>query len=167
VTFTTLYNLMKVGHILAAVAFAGGIFARQIVRRYAKATDDVVRFATLNEAAFHIENWLVKPGSFVILAFGVALAWRGGIPMFGALQGESQNWLLVSNILFVVGMILVPAVFIPRGKRFRPLLDAALAQRRMTPELKAALNDPIVGAAHNYEIGMLIVLVALMTLKPF
>jgi hypothetical protein len=87
--------------------------------------------------------------------------------MFGALQGESQNWLLVSNILFVVGMILVPAVFIPRGKRFRPLLDAALAQRRMTPELKAALNDPVVRAAHNYEIAMMIVLVALMTLKPF
>jgi hypothetical protein len=129
----TFYNLLKVLHILAAVGFAGGIFARQIVRRYAKATDDVVRFATLNEAAFHIENWLVKPGSFVILAFGSR--WRRG-------------------------------VFIPRSKRFRPLLDAALAQRRMTPELKAALNDPVVGAAHNYEIGMLIVLVALMTLKP-
>jgi hypothetical protein len=136
------------------------------VRHYSKVTDDVVRFATLNEAAFYIENWLVKPGSFVILAFGIALAWRGGIPMFGALQGESQNWLLVSNILFVVGMGLVPTVFIPRGKRFRPLFDAALAQRRMTPELKA-VNDPVVRAAHNYEIGMMIVLVALMTLKPF
>ena len=92
-----------------------------------------MRFATLNQAAIDIENWLVKPGSLVILVFGVALACRGGIPM------------------------LVPTVFIPRGKRFRQLLDAALAQRRMTPELKAAINDPIVGAAHSYEIGMLIV----------
>lgn len=163
----TLYNLLKVLHILSAIAFAGGIFARQIVRRYAKRTDDVVRFATLNQAAIDIENWLVKPGSLVILVFGVALAWRGGIPMFGVLQGQNQNWLLSSNVLYVVGMLLVPTVFIPRGKRFRQLLDAALAQRRMTPELKAALNDPIVGAAHSYEIGMLIVVVALMTLKPF
>jgi hypothetical protein len=87
--------------------------------------------------------------------------------MFGVLQGQNQNWLLSSNVLYVVGMLLVPTVFIPRGKRFRQLLDAALAQRRMTPELNAALNDPIVGAAHSYEIGMLIVVVALMTLKPF
>src|SRR5215813_1028206 len=99
-TSITVYNLLKVLHILSAIAFAGGIFARQIVRMYAKATDDVVRFATLNEAAFNIENWLVKPGSLVILVFGIALAWRGGIPMFGALSGGNQNWLLVSNTLF-------------------------------------------------------------------
>jgi uncharacterized membrane protein len=163
----TFYNLLKALHILSAIAFAGGIFSRQIVRMYAKRTDDVVRFATLNEAALDVENWLVKPGSFVILALGVALAWRGGIPMFGVLQGQSQNWLLVSNILFVVGMLLVPTVFIPRGRRFRPLLDAALAQRRMTPELKAALDDPVVNAAHTYEIVMLLAIVALMTLKSF
>ena len=163
----TLYNLLKLLHILSAIAFAGGIFARQIVRRYAVATDDVVRFATLNQAAIDIENWLVKPGSLVILVFGVGLAWRGGIPMFGVLQGESQNWLLVSNILFVIGMALVPTVFIPRGKRFRPLLDAAMAQRRMTSELRAAVNDPVVRAAHDYEMIMLVVTVALMTLKPF
>src|SRR5262245_28644115 len=163
----TLYNLLKVLHILSAIAFTGGIFARQIVRMYAKATDDVVRFATLNEAAFNIENWLVKPGSLVILAFGVALAWRGGIPMFGILEGENQNWLLVSNILFIVGMLLVPTVFIPRGKQFRPVRDAAVSQRRMTPELRAALHDPIVRAAHVYEMIMLITIVALMTLKPF
>ena len=162
----TLYNLLKVLHILSAIAFAGGIFARQIVRLYAKATDDVMRFATLNQAALDIENWLVKPGSLVILVFGVALAWWGGLPMFGVLQGGNQNWLLVSNILYVIGMLFVPTVFIPRGKRFRPLLDAALAERRMIPELRAALNDPVVGAAHAYEMLMMIV-VALMTLNPF
>jgi hypothetical protein len=58
-------------------------------------------------------------------------------------------------------------VFIPRGKRFRRLLDAALTERRITPELKAALHDPIVRAAHAYEMIMMIVVVGLMTLKPF
>ena len=75
--------------------------------------------------------------------------------------------MLVSNILFLIGVALVPAVFIPRGKRFRAILDVALAERRMTTELRSALNDPIVGAAHIYEMMMLVVIVALMTLKPF
>jgi hypothetical protein len=83
------------------------------------------------------------------------------------LQGQGQNWLFVSNILFVFGMLLVPTGFIPRGKRFRSLLDAAIAERRMTPGLRAALNDPVVGAAHAYEIVMLFAVVGLMTLKPF
>ena len=163
----TLYNLLKLLHIFAAIIFVGGIFARQIVRMYARATDDVVRFATLYQAAMDIENWMVKPGSFVILALGIALAWRGGLPMLGVLQGESQNWLLVSNVLFVFGMALVPTVFLPRGKRFRVVLDAALAQGRVTTELRTVLNDPVVRAAHAYEYVMLIVITALMTLKPF
>jgi uncharacterized membrane protein len=163
----TLYNLLKLLHILSAIVFAGGIFARQVVRLYAKSTDDVTRFATLNLAAAYIENWMVKPGSFVILGLGIALAWRGGLPMLGVLQGENQNWLLVSNALFVFGMALVPTVFLPRGKRFRVVLDAAIAQGRVTPELRTALNDPIVRAAHAYEYVMLIVITALMTLKPF
>ena len=163
----TLYNLLKLLHVFAAIAFAGGILARQIVRMYAKATDDVTRFATLNQAAIDIENWMVKPGSLVILVLGAGLAWRGGLPMLGVLQGGDQNWLLVSNILYLSGMALVPTVFLPRGKRFRSVLDAAVARGRVTPELRMALNDPIVRAAHAYEIVMLVVIVALMMLKPF
>jgi hypothetical protein len=37
----------------------------------------------------------------------------------------------------------------------------------MTTDLRSALNDPVVGAAHTYEMVMLVVIVALMTLKPF
>jgi uncharacterized membrane protein len=166
-TQLTFYNFLKYLHILATIAFAGGIVARQIVRRHAKRTDDVVRFAILNQAALDVDDWMVKPGSFVVLILGVALAWRGGLPLFGFLQGENQNWLLVSNILFLIGMALVPAVFIPRGKRFRAILEIALAERRMTTDLRSALNDPVVGAAHTYEMVMLVVIVALMTLKPF
>ena len=42
-----------------------------------------------------------------------------------------------------------------------------IAQGRVTPELRTALNDPIVRAAHVYENVMLIAITALMTLKPF
>ena len=47
-------------HIVAAVAFIGGIFARQVVRGRAAQTDDLRRFATLSEAAGLIETRLTQ-----------------------------------------------------------------------------------------------------------
>ena len=62
---------------------------------------------------------------------GVLLAWQGEWPLVGILQGSDQNWLLVSNVLFVSAFAMVPAVFVPAGRRFRPVLDAALASGAM------------------------------------
>jgi uncharacterized membrane protein len=163
----TLYNVMKVLHVVAAIVFVGGVFARQIVRGYAKATDDVVWFATLMGAASRVENRMIRPGSIVVLALGIIQAHLGGIPMLGVLQGGSQNWLLVANVLFLSGFAMVPLVFVPRGKVFRPLLEAALAEGRITPALREVMNDRVVRVAHLYEELMLLVIVALMVLKPF
>ena len=42
-------------HIASAIWFIGGVVARQIVRAYAKRTEDVQRFAVMSEAAGRIE----------------------------------------------------------------------------------------------------------------
>ena len=44
-----LYLLVRFLHIASAIWFLGGILARQIVRVYAKRTDDVQRFAAMSE----------------------------------------------------------------------------------------------------------------------
>jgi len=61
----------------------------------------------------------------------------------------------------------VPLVFIPRGKKFDVILEHALAQGRMTPELRAALDDRAVRFLHSTEIVLVIVIVVLMVFKPF
>jgi uncharacterized protein with PQ loop repeat len=43
-----LFLFVRFLHIASAMWFIGGILARQIVRAYAKRTDDVQRFATLS-----------------------------------------------------------------------------------------------------------------------
>jgi len=91
----TLYNVLKLFHVIAAVVFAGGLFARQAVRAYATSTDDVVWFAHVMKAAAHIERRMVRPGSRAVLALGIVQARLGGIPIFGTLTGGNQNWLLV------------------------------------------------------------------------
>ena len=161
------YIVVKFFHITAVILFVGGLFARQLVRRYAKKTDNVQLFATLSQAAGRIENILVIPGIQAAIVLGVILALIMGFPILGFLQGASQNWLLISNILLIGTLALVPTVLIPRGKKFEPILQAALARGQITPELRAAMDDKVVKLAHLYEEVALIIVVALMVLKPF
>src|SRR5690242_5307063 len=103
------YLTVKFLHIIAVIMFVGGLFAQQLVRRSIKRTDDIKMFTTLNYAAGRIESILVIPGSGATLALGIILALIGGFPIFGFLQGASQNWLLVSNILLACSTMFVPA----------------------------------------------------------
>lgn len=161
------YIIARLFHILAVIIFIGGLFARQLVRSFAKKAGDIQSFATLNQAAGIIERSLVRPGSVLTLVFGVILALLGGFPIFGFLQGSSQNWLLVSNILLLGSIVIVPTVFLPRGRKFEPLLQAASATGEITSELRKAMDDPVVKLGHFYEEVSVIVVVILMVLKPF
>ena len=161
------YFVIKFLHIVTAMMFVGGIFARQLVRAYAKKMDDVHIFAALSQAAGRVENFMIIPGNLAVIVLGVILALMSGYPIFGFLQGASQNWLLVSNILLVLGLLIVPTVFIPRGKKFEPVLQAALVEGRMTAELRSALEDKVVKLAHLYEEVAVVMVVGLMVFKPF
>jgi len=162
-----LFLFVRFLHIASAMWFIGGILARQIVRAYAKRTDDVQRFATLSEAAGRIETTMVIPGNMAVIIFGVILALILRAPILGFLQGASRNWLLVSNLLLLVGLFAVPLIFLPRGKKFAAALEDALAKGQMTSELRAHLDDPVVRAAHWYELISMPVIVFLMVFKPF
>lgn len=161
------YPVIKFLHITSVIIWVGGIFSRQLVRQYAKKMDDLHLFTTLIHAAGRIETIMVIPGAQAVIVLGVILALIGRFPIFGFLQGASQNWLLVSNILLVAQLVLAPTVLIPRGKKFESVLQAALAENRITPELRAAMDDKLVKLVHHYQEVSLIVIVALMVLKPF
>jgi hypothetical protein len=127
----------------------------------------VRRFATLSEAAGRIESTMVIPGNMAVIVFGVILGLIIKAPILGFLQGADRNWLLVSNILLVIGILNVPLIFLPRAKKYEAALNDALARGQMTPELRTHLDDPVVRAAHWYELVMMAVVLFLMVFKPF
>src|SRR5688572_2227445 len=153
--------------IISAIWFIGGVLARQIVRASAKRTDDVQHFAVMSLAAGRIESTMVIPGNFAVIVFGIIFALMIGAPILGFLQGASRNWLLVSNILLIIGFLNVPLIFIPRGKVFDAVLKDALARGEMTPELHAHINDPVVRLAHWFELVAMVAIVFLMVFRPF
>jgi len=161
------YLIIKFFHIIAVTITIGGMFARQVVRAYAKKSDEIKAVASLTHAAVRIDRSLVIPWSNVMILMGIILAIMQKWPIFGFLQGSSQNWLLVSNILLVVMMVLIPIVFVPHNKRIEAILQPALAEGRVTPELTSALNDQTNKVGHYAEEVIVLVVAALMVLKPF
>jgi hypothetical protein len=145
------YLIVKYLHILAVAITIGGMFARQLVRGFAKRSD----------------RTMVIPWSNLIFLMGIILALMQQWPVFGFLQGATQNWLLVSNVLLIIMLALIPTVFIPHNKKVESLLQTALAKGHITPELSAALNDKRNQRAHQAEEIIILVIAALMVLKPF
>ena len=161
------FLLLRFLHIASAIWFIGGILARQIVRAYAKRTEDVQRFAIFREAAEQLEKTMVIPGSAAVLIFGVILGLITKAPILGFLQDASHNWLLVSNLMIIAGILTIPLIFLPWRKRVDLALEDALARGQMTPKLRAQINDRTVRIAHWFELVSMAVVVFLMVFKPF
>src|SRR5512143_2406397 len=145
-----LYPVLKFLHILAVIVFVGGIFARQLIRGIARKSSEIQSLASLTHAARRIDMVMVSPGSTAASVLGVILAVIGGVPILGFLEGGSENWLLVSTLLLIAASVPVPAIFLPWGKRVELILQSALAQGAVTPELRAALEDRSVALAHRF-----------------
>ncbi|MFZ0543917.1 MAG: hypothetical protein WAM60_00670 [Candidatus Promineifilaceae bacterium] len=84
---------------------------------------------------------MIIPGNMAVIIFGVVVAIITKAPIYGFLQGSSQDWLLVSNLTLFTGLIIVLFIFVPRGKLFDVVLGKAMVEGRITPELEAALDD--------------------------
>jgi uncharacterized membrane protein len=161
------YLVVKYLHITAVAITVGGMFARQLVRSLAGKSDDVKSVVSLTHAAVRMDRAMVIPGSNLMILFGIILAVMQRWPILGFLQGADRNWLLVSNLLLIVMIVLIPGVFIPHNKKVETLLQTAQAERHVTPELSAALNDRRNLMAHRVEEAIVLVVAALMVLKPF
>jgi uncharacterized membrane protein len=161
------YLIVKFLHILAVTLTIGGMFARQLVRGFVKTNHDVLVVASLTRAAVRIDRALVIPWSNVMIIMGIVLAVMLKWPIFGFLQGASQNWLLVSNLLLVIMLAAIFGIFIPHNRKVESILQTALTEGRVTPELSAALNDGTNKLAHFVEEILILAIAALMVLKPF
>jgi uncharacterized membrane protein len=161
------YLIVKFFHILAVAITIGGMFARQLVRSVAKKSQDVNLVASLTRVAVRIDRILVIPSSNAMIVMGVILAVMLKWPIFGFLQGAANNWLLVSNILLVIMLAAIFTVFVPYNKKVEAILQAALAEGRITPELSAALYDKRNQLGHLFEEIVIVVIAALMVFKPF
>lgn len=150
-------------HVAVAFWFVAGLLGRNVTMAKARSAADLGLLEELIGLSGRFERLMVIPGSFGVLVLGLLAAWAQGQPLAGA----DDWWLLTSLILFVALGLLVPAVFLPRGRIFERALEDARARGGVTPELRAALRDPAVQNARAAELLVVAIIVTLMVTKPF
>ena len=160
-------TLIVVVHVWTVLWLAAGIIGRDVCYWQAAHTDDLAALRTMAGLGGTFERAMVRPATFVVLATGLIAAWVRGWPILGFLQGGTVNWVLVALLIYLSVIPVIVFVFLPRGRVYRTALEAAVARGAVTPELKAALHDPLVAAARSYEFVMIAALVLLMILRPF
>jgi hypothetical protein len=157
----TLAPYLKLAHIVLAMALVAGLVGRWIILTRAAASTDIERMHLLAELASPFER-TVQVSSPILVALGMATAWAQGYPWLGLTTG----WMLATVLLIVPILVLVPAVFIPRGRAFDAAMADARAKGIVTPAIRAAWADRAVAFARRYEVAAIAVIVALMVLKP-
>lgn len=150
-------------HVAVAFWFVAGLLGRNVTMARARSANDLSTLVELVDLSGRFERLMVIPGSFGVVVLGLLAAWAEGQP----LAGTDDWWLLTSLILFVGLGVLVPTVFLSRGKVFEGALEQARQRGEVTPELRTALRDPAVRNARAAEIVVVAVIVILMVTKPF
>lgn len=159
-------GLIRVSHAVLGVLFVGGLVGRWIVLGLAERAESLAAMRTLTRAAAPFEWIVIRVGSVAIL-LGVATAIVQGRPFLGPLQGGTFDWLFMSLVLLLTAAPFPPLVFLPRGRVFDVALADATAKDAVTPELRTAWRDPVVRAAHVYELAVISIVLVLMIAKPF
>jgi uncharacterized membrane protein len=164
----TLYVFMKLLHVLAAFWMVSGVVGRDFAFWQAGRAKDVRAVHALLQVSEFFERYAVIPVSLAVLLFGLVVTWMQKWPLFGFLQGATPNWLLVSFVLFLGGMLFIaPLGLVVRRKERTRAVEEALAQGTITLRLLAALNDKVVIRYRIVEFIILVIIIVLMVTKPF
>ena len=153
--------LLKLSHVVLAMTLVAGLIGRWVLLRQAAASDVVEDAARLADLAGPFER-LVVISSMLVLPAGLLTAWAQGY----AWLGLTTLWMAFSLAIYLVATLLVPTVFLPRGRVFEAALTDARARGVLTEELRSAFADPAVRAARTFEVAGIALIVALMVLKP-
>ncbi|MGZ8583177.1 MAG: DUF2269 family protein [Actinomycetota bacterium] len=153
-------DLVVLVHVLVAFAFVAGLVGRDITIAQARRSSALSSITALLAVANRFDT-IVKIGSIAVLVFGLVAM------VVGDLSLSDNGWLIASLALYVALGLLVPIVFLPRGRVFEAALAHAKQRGEVTPELTAAFHDPAVALARNAELVIVAVIIGLMVLKPF
>jgi ribose/xylose/arabinose/galactoside ABC-type transport system permease subunit len=159
-------TILKVVHALLGVWFVGALIGRWVTLGAAARATEIGALRGMLTVSSRFES-LVRTVPIAVFALGIATAIAQGRPFLGPIQGAPVDWLFASLIVFLSPLPLVPLVFLPRGRVFEAALDEATAQGVVTDRLRTAFRDPVVFAAHAYELGAMVVVLTLMIAKPF
>jgi len=158
-----MYLLLKLVHVLAAFGLVTGLVGRAVTFRRAARAGTIEPAAALLGASHWFDERLVIPSFFGVALTGLIAAFVGHVAWT---VGGRPTWALAALLLLLLPTPLIPTVLVPRRRQREAALREAVAAGRITPGLRAALDDRAVQRARAVEAGLIAAVVVLMVLKP-
>jgi hypothetical protein len=152
---------MLVLHIFAAIWLSAGAFASAVVRSQGRKASSLAERVMAMRIGSRLATVFSMPGGIAVGIFGFGLLHPMG-------YGFAPGWVKVSIVLWLA--LLLNGIFFlrPYGRKLLAAGEASLAAGAPTAELQALLAaGRSRGIALHLNLLGIVVLVLLMTLKPF
>jgi uncharacterized membrane protein len=150
----TLYDVLKVVHVLGAVIWVGGGIMGHIVAGRASRSNDTAKIAVAGADAEWIGNRVFFPASIVLLVVGIWMVVISG-------WNFSDLWIILGIVGYAASAINGMAFLSPVSKRVG---EMAAASDSVTPELRAQLDR--LTLLSRVDLTILILVVIDMVIKP-
>ena len=150
-----MFMLVRTLHILAGIWFTCGVAAYLLARLSMLKSDDARSVQALVGLTGQARNFLIRPGSILLLVFGLWTAYY-------------ESWPRFSIHAIVLLAVLVPFIVftVKGGRKIEAASTEAVQSDSVTPALSAALRDrkTVVGEVGIGVITLLFLI--LMIVKP-
>jgi uncharacterized membrane protein len=149
------FAVFKWIHVSVAVFWVGGGIVLTALALWAETRSDPEEMATLARQASFVGEKLFAPAGLVVLAMGITMVINDHI-------GFGTTWVIIGLVGYALTFTTGIGFLAPRAKRISELLETKGAA---APETQAAIKQILL--ISRIDVGVLLVVVADMVLKPF
>jgi uncharacterized membrane protein len=149
------FAVFKLIHVSVAVFWVGGGILLTALALWAQTKSDPEELATVARQAAFVGERLFAPAGLVVLAMGITMVINDHI-------GFGTTWVVIGLVGYALTFTTGIAFLSPRAKRIAELLETKGAAAE---ETQAAIREILLIA--RVDVGVLLVVVADMLLKPF
>ncbi len=149
------YGLFKVVHVIGAVAWVGGGLILTILAMRAERSSDPREMATIARQAAFAGERVFAPVGLLVFLMGIAM-------VINLHLGFGTSWIVIGLIGYAITFLTGLLVLGPLAKRIGQLIETKGPE---APETQATIQRILLLA--RVDIGVLLLVVADMVLKPF
>jgi uncharacterized membrane protein len=147
-------------HLLTVLWLAGGVLGGAVVRAQTKRASELAQKVLGLRIAWRLATVLTLPGALLGGLTGIALIHPRG-------HDFKAGWIHVSLTLWLLVLGISLLYLLPHLKRSLAAAEASLAAGQPTPELAALAGKKLPAILADVNALALVVLSALMVLRPF
>jgi uncharacterized membrane protein len=149
------FAVFKLIHVSVAVFWVGGGLTLTALALWAETKNDPEEMATLARQAAFVGERLFAPAGLIVLAMGITMVINDHI-------GFGTTWVVIGLVGYAMTFTTGVGLLAPRARRISTLLETKGAA---AAETQAAIRQILL--ISRIDVGVLLIVVADMLLKPF